>query len=84
MTDKTIRAAEATQLLNNKLLIESFNNIRESVVHKLESKYCNEEERLAANIALNLLRQIRANMEKYINDGKVEEFNLRQRKNWLG
>lgn len=84
MSDKAIQSAEALQLLNNKLFKESLNNIRESIVLKLESKYLNEEERLAANIALNILRQIRLNIEHYVNDGKIEEFNLKQKKKLFG
>lgn len=84
MNDKAIRAAEAAQLLENRLFNEALNNIRNSIVITLESKYCNEEERISANIALNLLRKIRANIETYVNDGKVEDFNLKQKKKLWG
>lgn len=73
---------DAQQLLENPLLKTWFEESRENLVKKLESPTIKEEEMQEAVRMLKLLKSLHGHLQGYINTGKIEEFNLRQKKRW--
>lgn len=76
------RAEDAQQLLENPMLKTWFEESREVLVKKLESPTIKEDEMQEAVRMLKLLKNLHGHLAGYINTGKIEEFNLRQKKRW--
>lgn len=77
------RAEDAKQLLENPMLKTWFEDSREALVKKLESPTIKEPEQQEAVRMLKLLKNLHSHLNGYINTGKIEEFNLRQKKRWF-
>lgn len=79
----TFRAEDAKQLLENPMLKTWFEDSRENLVNKIESPTIKEKELEEAVRMLKLLKSLKANLMSYANSGKIEEFNLNQKKRWF-
>lgn len=76
------KPGDAQQLLDNPLLKTWFEESRENLVKKLESPTIKDCEIQEAVRMLKLLKNLQNHLQGYINTGKIEDFNLRQRKRW--
>lgn len=85
MQDPQIRAADAKALLESPLLKGAFEEVRNKLVIAAENVGMNDKE-TQSNIVLSLqlLKQIKAQVESYVNDGKIAEFKLKQKKGLFG
>jgi hypothetical protein len=76
-------AEDAQALLDNPLLKKWFEDSRENLVNRIEGPNIKKEEQEEAVRLLKTLRSLKANLHGYINSGKIEEFNLNQKKRWF-
>ena len=75
------RATKAHKLLNDPLLIEAFNNTRQAIFEKIEATPIRDTEGLTQlRLCLKLLTDVRANLTAVLNDGKVAEFRVEEKK----
>lgn len=77
------RKEDAQQLLDNPMLNTWFEDSRENLVNRIESPTIKEAELTEAVRMLKLLKSLKAHLHSYINSGKIEEFNLNQKKRWF-
>lgn len=81
MSDKIERATKAERLINDPLFAEAFENTRQAIFHKIEQTPIRDDEGLKhLRLCLKLLQDVRANLVSILNDGKVAEFEIEQRK----
>ena len=74
---------DAQQLLDNPMLKRWFEDSRENLVNRIESPTIKETELTEAVRMLKLLKSLKAHLHSYINTGKIEKFNLEQKKKWF-
>lgn len=77
------RPQDAQQLLDNPMLKTWFAESRENLIKRLESPQIKEEEMAEAIRMLKLLKSLQSHLNSYINEGKIQEFNLSQKKRWF-
>lgn len=83
--DARIRAEKAKQLLDNELFKESFSTLKEQLVAKAETVGINDKETQHSIIlSMQLLKRIESHIVRHINDGKVAEFSLKQKRKLFG
>lgn len=81
MQDKQLRASDAQILLSNPLLKGAFDAVRDKLVTAAENAGMNDvETQHNIVLSLQLLKQIKAQIESYVNDGRIEEFKLKQKR----
>lgn len=81
MSDKIDRAQKAERILTDPLFSESFENTRQAIFAKIEQTPIRDDEGLKhLRLCLKLLQDVRANLVSILNDGKVAEFEIEQRK----
>lgn len=79
MTDISERAKRAKALLNDPMLNEAFEGVRQAILTNFENtKVQDHEAMLHLRLMLHVLKSVRANLTSYVNDGKVLDFNVRQ------
>ena len=79
--NKIERAQKAEQILTNPLFAESFESTRQAIFAKIEQTPIRDAEGLAnLRICLKLLNDVRANLTQVLNDGKIEQFRLEEKK----
>lgn len=67
------KAAEAQQLLENPLLIDAFNGVRDNIVKQLESLPIGKHEaRTELVISLQMLKAVRNKIENHIRTQRLE------------
>lgn len=74
MTDQDVidRAHKAERLLNDPLLADAFEGVRKAIFTQIENNPIGDREALHEwRIMLKLLRDVKANLESAIRDGKV-------------
>lgn len=77
------RAERAKQLLADEVLSEAFGEIRTRLIAQLESLPINDHEtQHEITLMLQLLRKVREQLERVVQDGKVMEHRNRQQ-NWI-
>ena len=81
MTAKTERAK---LLLENEIFNEAFQSLKDQMVSRIELGRMTEEERKNACTVLWVLNAARVYIESIVVDEKIKEFNLIQKKRWLG
>lgn len=75
------RAVKADKLLNDPLLNEAFDNVRQAIFETIEHTPIRDAEGLTSlRLSLKLLQDVRANLKQVLNDGKVAEFRIEQQK----
>ena len=66
------KASKAAQLLNDETLQEAFDNVRQAIFNKIEQTPLRDDEGLRQlRMMLKLLRDVRANLEHALRDGKL-------------
>lgn len=79
--NKIERAEKAQRILNDEIFKESFESVRQALLQKFESAPVNDADgMIKVRLCLKLLNDVRANLEAVIRDGKVEEFNIQEKK----
>ena len=79
--NKTDRAQKAERILNDEIFKESFESVRQARLQKFESAPVGDADgMMKVRLCLKLLTDVRANLEAVIRDGKVEEFNIQEKK----
>lgn len=79
--NKIERAEKAQRILNDEIFKESFESVRQALLQKFESAPVNDAEGMVkVRLCLKLLTDVRANLEATLRDGKVEEFNIQEKK----
>ena len=77
------RAERAKQLLADEVLQDAFGDIRSRLIAQLESLPINEyETQHEITLMLQLLRRVREQLERVVQDGKVIEHRNRQQ-SWI-
>ena len=73
------RAAAAKRALDNSALKAAFTDVREAIVHRIETCPMRDTEGAEKlRIMLRLLNDLRLNLESAINDGKVVELRIQE------
>lgn len=72
------KASKAEQLLNDDTLNEAFDSVRQAIFSKIEQTPLRDDDGLKQlRMMLKLLRDVRANLERAIRDGKLAAEELR-------
>lgn len=78
------KADKAQKLLDDPLFVEAFENTRQAIFQKIEATPIRDTEGLTQlRLCLKLLTDVRANLVRVLNDGKVAEFQIQERKRLL-
>lgn len=77
------RPQDAQQLLDNPMLKTWFDESRENLIRRIEAPAIKEDEQAEAVRMLKLLKSLKSHLNSYVNTGKIEEFNLNQKKRWF-
>jgi hypothetical protein len=81
LSDVIQRAERVHKLLNDPELISAFENTKQAIFQKIEVTPIRDTEGLTQlRLCLKLLSDVRANLVRVLNDGKVAEFNVEQQK----
>lgn len=79
--NKIERADKAQRILNDPIFVEAFENTRQAIFQKIEQTPLRDAEGLASlRLSLKLLQDVRANLTAILNDGKIEEYRLEEKK----
>jgi hypothetical protein len=79
--NKIERAQKAERILTDPLFAEAFENTRQAIFQKIESTPIRDDEGLKhLRLSLKLLQDVRANLTAILNDGKIEEYRLEEKK----
>jgi hypothetical protein len=79
--DKIQRAQNVDRILKDEEFKAAFENTRQAIFLKIEQTPIRDTDGLAQlRLCLKLLSDVRANLERILNDGKVAEFNIKQEK----
>jgi hypothetical protein len=79
--NKIERAEKAQRILKDELFLEAFENTRQAIFQKIEVTPIRDTEGLSQlRLCLKLLSDVRANLTKVLNDGKVAEFEIEEKK----
>lgn len=79
--NKVERAQKVERILTDPLFIEAFENTRQAIFQKIENTPIRDAEGLAnLRLSLKLLNDVRANLTHALNDGKIEQFRLEEKK----
>jgi hypothetical protein len=79
--NKIERAQKAERILTDPLFAEAFENTRQAIFHKIEQTPIRDAEGLAnLRLSLKLLQDVRANLTQMLNDGKIEQYRLEEKK----
>ena len=75
------RAQKVERMLNDEEFKNAFENTRQAIFQKIEATPIRDTEGLAQlRLCLKLLNDVRANLTKVLNDGKVAEFRIEEQK----
>lgn len=74
------RPSDAQQLLDNPMLKTWFEESRENLIKRIESPQIKEDELAEAVRMLKLLKSLKSHLNSYLDEGKIAEFNLKQKK----
>lgn len=77
------RPQDAQLLLENPMLNTWFEESRENLIKRIESPKIKEDEIAEAVRMLKLLKSLKSHLNSYLNEGKITEFNLNQKKRWF-
>lgn len=79
--NKIERAEKAQRILTDPIFVEAFENTRQAIFQKIEQTPLRDAEGLASlRLSLKLLQDVRANLTAILNDGKIEEYRLQEKK----
>jgi hypothetical protein len=79
--NKIERAEKANRILNDEIFKESFESVRQALLQKFEAAPVGDADGIMkVRLCLKLLTDVRANLEAVLRDGKVEEFNIQEKK----
>lgn len=79
--NKIERGEKAARILNDDLYKEAFEGVRQALLTKFESAPVGDAEGMAKiRLCLKLLHDVRANLEAFMNDGKVAAFEMEEKK----
>lgn len=79
--NKIQRAEKAQRILDDEIFKESFESVRQALLHKFETAPVSDADGMVkVRLCLKLLSDVRANLESVVRDGKVEEFNIQEKK----
>lgn len=75
------RAQKAQHILNDPIFQEAFDSVRQALLQKFESAPVNDLEGMGkVRLCLKLLSDVKANLVAIVNDGKVAEFEMEEKK----
>lgn len=78
------RAHAAKRLMEDPLLIEAFDGIRQTILNMIESAPIRDRDGVhELKLMLKILKDVRAHLELAIADGKVAEFRIKERNTLL-
>lgn len=79
--NKIERAEKAQRILTDPIFVEAFENTRQAIFQKIEQTPIRDDEGLKhLRLSLKLLQDVRANLTAVLNDGKIEEYRLEEKK----
>ena len=79
--NKIERAQKAERILTDPIFVEAFENTRQAIFQKIEQTPIRDDEGLKhLRLSLKLLQDVRANLTAVLNDGKIEEYRLEEKK----
>ena len=79
--NKIDRAQKAERILNDEIFQEAFESVRQALLQKFESAPVGDTDGIMkVRLCLKLLSDVRANLDAVLRDGKVEEFNIQEKK----
>lgn len=79
--NKLQRAEKAQRILDDEIFKESFESVRQALLQKFETAPVNDADGIMkVRLCLKLLTDVRANLETVMRDGKVEQFNIQEKK----
>lgn len=79
--NKIDRAQKAERILSDDVFKEAFENTRQAIFAKIEQTPIRDAEGLAnLRLCLKLLNDVRANLTQVLNDGKIEQFRIEEKK----
>lgn len=68
------RTEHAKRLVEDELLNEAFDSVREKMVRSIESSPLGSEIRLDLQMGLQMLRQVRQELERFLKAEKLDDF----------
>ena len=72
--DQETRARQANDLLNNELLVEAFDTLRQELLERWENSSSNESEaRESIWLGLQLLERVRRHLESIVTTGEMAQ-----------
>lgn len=75
------RAAKAHRILNDELFVDAFESVRQALLNKFEGAPVSDSEGIVkVRLCLKLLHDVRANLERAVQDGKIKEFEIQEQK----
>lgn len=79
--NKIQRAEKAARILDDEIFKEAFENTRQAIFSKIEQTPIRDAEGLAnLRLSLKLLNDVRANLIQVLNDGKIEQYRIEEKK----
>lgn len=79
--NKIERAQKVERILTDPLFVEAFENTRQAIFAKIENTPIRDAEGLAnLRLSLKLLQDVRANLTQVLNDGKIEQYRIEEKK----
>lgn len=79
--NKIQRAEKAQRILDDEIFKESFESVRQALLQKFEAAPVGDADGLMkVRLCLKLLTDVRANLEAVVRDGKLEQFNIQEKK----
>lgn len=83
MTDTIRRGQEAKRLINEPLLKEAFEGVRQKLLDRLEETAIGDiETQHELTLCLQTIKQVRRYMENWMRDGELEEVRSAQSSAW--
>lgn len=78
--ERVERAQKAAMLMQNPLLAEAFTHVRLAIIERLEQTPIRDRDGAhELRLMLKLLSDVRKALGQFVNDGKVVQFNQKQR-----
>ena len=79
--NKIERAEKAQRILNDPIFSEAFENTRQAIFQRIEQTPIRDDEGLKhLRLSLKLLGDVKANLTAILNEGKVEEYRIEEKK----
>jgi hypothetical protein len=79
----TARAAKAENLINDPLLAEGFENLKQAIIDRIvEAPLADKDGVHELKLMLKLLADLKLNLEAFVRDGQMIEVKIKQQKKY--